>query len=73
MPAEQIFIGAATCVLCLIGVWHASWLLEHTRKGQFLVNRLGETTGRNVLLVLLAIGATFGALLACGIVNPIRW
>jgi hypothetical protein len=73
MPPEQIIIGAATAVLCVIGLMQHRWLLENTRKGRWLVERVGSVHAAWLLCALLAGGAVFGALLAIGIVNPVRW
>ena len=73
MPGDQIFIGSATCVLCLAGLWQHAWLMEHSRYGRGLVRWFGHDRAPWILRGLLALGALFGALLAVGIVNPIRW
>jgi hypothetical protein len=73
MPPEQIFIGAATAVLCAIGLVQRRWVLENTRKGRWLVERVGPRHAARVLVALLACGAVFGTLLAIGVVNPVRW
>jgi hypothetical protein len=73
MPPEQILIGAATAVLCVIGLLQRRWLLENTRKGRWLVERFGPVRAAWLLCVLLAGGAVFGTLLATGIVNPVQW
>ena len=73
MPSEQILIGAATAVLCAIGLVQRRWLLENTRKGRWLVERVGPVRAAWVLVALLAGGAVFGALLAIGIVKTVRW
>lgn len=73
MAFEQIFIGSATAILCLMGLGNVPWLLEHTRKGQRLVKRFGDPGATRILKLLLVAGAVFGGLLAAGIINPIRW
>lgn len=73
MPPEQIFMGAATCALCAIGLAQRRWLLENTRKGRWLVERLSYPRANRVVCVFLAAGAVLGALLAIGIVNPVQW
>lgn len=73
MPPEQVFIGGATAALCLAGIWKGPWLLEHTRKGQRLVNWFGPDRAPWVLRFAMISGAIFGILLAIGIINPIRW
>lgn len=73
MPPEQIFIGCATALLCVAGFVQRGWLLEHTRKGRWLVEKLGLFRATWVLATLLAFGAVFGVLLATGVVNPVQW
>lgn len=73
MPREQILMGAALCIVCLAGAWHSQWLIEHTRKGRRLAESLGARRALWLVRVLLLAGAMFGALLALGIVNPVRW
>lgn len=73
MEIEQIIIGGATAALCLVGVWQADWLLEHTKKGRRLVAKFGDLQAARILRLLLLLGAVFGTLLAAGIISPIRW
>lgn len=73
MASEQLFIGGATAVLCLAGLRHDAWLLEHTSKGRRLVRRFGAHRATLIMRLLLAMGFVFGGLLAAGLVNPIRW
>lgn len=72
-PADQILMGSAIAVMCVIGAWHSPWLIEHTRKGQRLSNWFGPVRAVWVLRGMLACGAVLGALLATGVVNPLRW
>ncbi|QDU38272.1 hypothetical protein Mal4_25990 [Maioricimonas rarisocia] len=73
MPYDQIFIGGATAILCLVGLWNEAWILAHTTKGRRLIGWFGEQRGLWVLRVVLSLGFLFGALLASGIINPVRW
>lgn len=73
MEPEQVFIGSATAILCLLGLWQNAWFLEHTRKGRRLADRLGIRNARWVVRGLFAAGAVFGVLLAAGVINPVRW
>jgi hypothetical protein len=73
MSPEQVVIGSATAVLCLAGLRHKSWLLEHTRKGRRLVDCFGTVRAAWILRGLFATGAIFGALLATGVINPVHW
>ena len=73
MPLEQIFIGGATALLCLAGLCHNAWLLEHTRKGRRLVDCFGTVRAVWILRCLFVAGAIFGVLLATGVINPVRW
>lgn len=73
MSYDQLFMGVAVAALCLMGLCHQQWLLTHTKKGQWLVERFGEQRALWVLRGLLLAGMVFGGLLAAEIVNPIRW
>ncbi len=73
MEPEQVFIGTATAILCLIGLWQNAWFLEHTPKGRRLADWFGTRKAAWLLRGLFAAGAVFGLLLAAGIINPVRW
>lgn len=73
IPQHQILMGVGIASICLGGLARYRWLMAHTRKGQGLVQRYGETTARNVIWLLCLLGVTFGSLLASGIVRPIAW
>lgn len=73
IPQHQILMGIGIASFCLSGLTRYRWVLTHTRKGQVLVQRYGETTARNVIWLVCAMGITFGSLLASGIVRPIAW
>ena len=66
-------MGAAITVMCLVGAWHSPWLIEQTRKGQRLADLLGAHRALWFVRSLLVCGALLGALLAAGVVNPLRW
>lgn len=72
-PKEQIFIGAATALLCLIGLVNGRWILDNTKKGQRLANWFGPVRAIWVLRVLLMLGAVFGVLLAADVIEPVQW
>ena len=71
-PAEQILMGSASAVMCLVGLWHSVWLVEQTRKGQRLAEVLGAARALWTVRGFLICGAVLGALLALGVVNPLR-
>ncbi len=73
MPKDQILMGAAVALICTTGLCKARWLLEHTRKGQWLARKCGPPKAIWVLRLFLATGVVFGSLLAAGIINPIQW
>ena len=73
VPQHQILMGVGIAALCLTSLVRSRWLLVHTRKGQYLVERHGEPTARIVIWLLCLLGMIFGTLLACGIVRPISW
>jgi hypothetical protein len=72
-PKDQIFMGAAIALLCLVGLVRQRWLLDETSKGQRFVRRFGRDGAVWVLCGLLVCGAILGGLLAAGVINPIRW
>ena len=72
-PADQIFMGTASAVMCLVGLWHSAWLIEQTRKGQRLAELLGAPRALWAVRGFLLCGAVLGALLAFGVVNPLQW
>jgi hypothetical protein len=72
-PKEQIFIGIATAVLCVIGLAKSRWVLENTNKGEYLSKRLGPNRAAWVLRGLLVLGVLFGGLLAANILKPLQW
>ena len=72
-PKEQIFIGAATAVLSVIGLANCGWILENTRKGKRLADWLGPDRAVWVLRGLLVCAALFGGLLAANVIKPIQW
>lgn len=72
MPKDQIFIGSVFAVVCLIVVWQARWMSEHSRMGRGLASWLGETAGLWTLRGIFAALAVFGVLLATGVVSPPR-
>jgi hypothetical protein len=73
MTIEQVIIGSATAILCMAGLRQRRWLLENTRKGRWLVQRVGPAAASWLLCSLLAAGGVFGVLLAMGVVNPVHW
>lgn len=72
-PADQIFMGTASAVMCLVGLWHSVWLIEQTRKGQRLGELLGVPRALWTVRGFLLCGVVLGVLLAFGVVNPLRW
>jgi hypothetical protein len=72
-PPDQILMGTAIALVCVVGAWHSAWLVEQTRKGQRLANWLGPAKAVRVLRISLICGAVLGALLAVGVLNPVRW
>ncbi len=70
---DQILMGTAIAIMCATVGISRRWFLENTRKGQWLVDRLGPAKASRVLGVLSLAGVVFGILLAMSIVNPVRW
>jgi hypothetical protein len=72
-PPDQVLMGTAIAATCLVGAWHSLWLVEQTRKGQRLAEVLGAGPALWIVRSALICGAMLGALLATGVVNPLRW
>jgi len=72
-PPDQILMGTAIAGVCLLGAWNSPWLIEQTRKGHRLADWLGPLRAVRTLRITLICGAILGALLAGGILNPVRW
>ncbi len=72
-PTEQIFIGAVTAVLCLMGIAKSRWVLDNTQKGTRLASWFGPSKAIWVLRGLFGLGAVFGILLAANLLKPIQW
>ena len=73
MLREQMAMGLGVAALSLLGLFQSSWLIARTRKGQWLVNRLGPERGLWGLRAALLLAAAFGVALATGWINPVRW
>lgn len=73
MPRDQIFMGAAMALVCLVGLQNGNWILANTGKGRWLVERMGDARARVVLRLVLVVGVVAGALLAADIIRPLRW
>lgn len=66
-------MGVAIVGLCLFGLWHVGWLLEHSRYGRRLVIWFGVIGGRRAMMGILIAFAIFGVLLAADVIRPIQW
>lgn len=73
MPREQIAMGLGVAGLSLLGLYHSTWLLSRTRKGQWLSRALGPERGLWTLRALLVVAVLFGIALAAGRINPVEW
>lgn len=73
MVDPQVFMGVAIAGLCVVAIVNEQWLLSNTGKGQRLSERFGKKRAQWMARALFWIGALFGAGLAGGLVNPIRW
>lgn len=72
-PKEQIFIGVATALLCVIGLAKSRWILENTKKGARLCRWFGPARAIWVLRGLLGLGVILGGLFAFNILKPLQW
>ena len=73
MPRDQVFIGVAIALLCLVGLWKDRWFLANTRKGQRLVGWFGEKAAIWGLRFFLALGVLFGIRLSADMIRPVVW
>jgi hypothetical protein len=73
MIPTQTAMGVLIVGLCLVGLWHIGWLLEHSRYGRRLVIWFGEIGGRRAMTGILIAFAIFGVLLAADVIRPIQW
>lgn len=73
LMSDQSLMGAGVVVLCLWGLACHRWLLDETRKGQWLVRSFGPSAARGIVVALLASGAVGGVLLIADIIRPVRW
>ena len=72
VPGDQIFIGSVFAVVCLIVVWQARWMREHSKIGRALASRLGATGGLWALRGIFAVLAILGILLATNVLQPLQ-
>ena len=68
---DQIFMGTAVALASSWGLFRASWLLEKTRKGQWLKRAAGPNRAGWIIRALLLLGIVFGLLLATDVVRPL--
>ncbi len=73
MLNEQVAMGVIIALLCLAGLYYDRWFLSHSKKGQRLVDRLGEQKAVWVLRLFFSAGALFGTLLATDVIRPVQW
>ncbi len=71
--SQDMVMGTAIVLVCLILLFRERWFLAETGKGQRLVRRFGIARAVWILRGLLLVIAILGGLLAGGIVRPIRW
>jgi hypothetical protein len=72
-PPDQILMGTGIAIVCLVGAGQSEWLIANTRKGRRLGEWLGDARALWGLRAALVCGAIAGALLALGVLNPLRW
>ena len=68
MPKEQVMMGAAIALMSSIAVWKTNWLLQNTRKGEWLERRYGELKARLYLQSFFFLVTVFGVLLAANVI-----
>ena len=71
--SQDLAMGIAIVLACLMILFRERWFLEHTVKGQRLVRRFGDARAAWVLRGLLLLIATLGGLLASGMIPRITW
>ncbi len=71
--SQDLAMGIAIILACLMILFQEQWFLAQTTKGQRLVQRFGTVRALWILRGLLLAVAILGGLLAAGIIHPIRW
>lgn len=73
MVDPQVFMGVTIAALCLVAVAKERWLLANTRKGQHLIERVGEQRACWIIRAVFGTGVVFGGALAGGLIDPVHW
>ena len=71
--SQDLAMGIAIILTCLMILFREQWFLAETTKGQRLVQRFGAVRALWILRGLLLAIAILGGLLAAGIIHPARW
>jgi len=68
---DQILMGCAVALVCLCGLIYSRWLLKCTRKGRWILIKLGPKNGLLILRALFVAGIAFGICLAMDVIRPL--
>ncbi len=66
-------MGCGVAVMSLIGLLNTRWLIEQTRKGEWLRQKTGDRNAGRILQACFLSGIIFGILLAVDIIRPVQW
>lgn len=61
---DQMLMGYAIALVCLVGLIYSRWFLNSTRKGRWLMIKYGPVYGLWILRGLFASGIALGVALA---------
>lgn len=73
MSRESLILGTGTALIGAVGLLRREWLLAETPKGRMLVESIGISRARVLHATACLILLIFGALLATGLLTPLRW
>jgi hypothetical protein len=68
---DQILMGYAIAIVCLVGLAYSRWFLNSTRKGRWILIKLGPANGLMALRVVFLAGAAVGICLALDVIRPL--
>lgn len=71
--SQNMAMGIAIALTCLMLLFRERWFLAQTPKGQRLVRRFGPDKALWVFRGVLLVFTSIGLLLASGILRPLKW
>ncbi|MDG2389079.1 MAG: hypothetical protein P8M30_07145 [Planctomycetaceae bacterium] len=68
---DQMLMGYAIAMVCLVGLVYSRWFLNSTKKGRWLLIKLGPANGLWVLRTVFLAGVAVGICLALDVIQPL--